>query len=237
MTGIKLTVLFDNRDFNARLETAWGFSCLIQGTHETILFDTGSDGSILMANMIKLGIEPSSIGMVFITHDHWDHTGGLERILRFGIRPQILLPASFSDDTAEHLASLGGKVTRVSGPQALCSRVWSCGESGKSIREHSMVIDTQYGAVVLTGCAHPGIVSIADRVHKIGQGDITLLMGGFHLMGANKSEVQSVVDDLKRLWVLRVAPSHCTGDDAIAIFRREFGPDFVHIGVGSSVTL
>ena len=237
MTGIKLTVLFDNRAFNPRLETAWGFSCLVQGTPETILFDTGSDGSILMANMVKLGLEPSSIGMGFVSHDHWDHTGGLERILRSGIRPRIFLPASFSDDGAEHLDGLGGKVTRVSGPQALCSRVWSCGESGKSIREHAMVIDTQYGSVVLTGCAHPGIVSIADRVHRVGQSDIALLMGGFHLMGANKGEVQSVVDDLKRLWVLRVAPSHCTGDDAITIFRRAFGPNFVNVGVGSVVTV
>jgi len=45
-----------------------------------ILFDTGAKAEILAGNMEKLGLEPLQIDSVFISHDHWDHTGGLPAV-------------------------------------------------------------------------------------------------------------------------------------------------------------
>ena len=108
---------------------------------------------------------------------------------------------------------------------------------GGSLVEQSLVVDTEYGSVVLTGCAHPGIAEIVERIHRIGQSDIALLMGGFHLRDSTQGEVRRIIGRLRRMWVLRVAPSHCTGEEAINTFRREYGPDFLETGVGSTITV
>jgi len=72
---------YNNVPFDHRLKPAWGFSCLIQGVGKTILFDTGGSGSRLTANMERLGLDPGAIEIVFVSHDHADHTGGLKDIL------------------------------------------------------------------------------------------------------------------------------------------------------------
>jgi 7,8-dihydropterin-6-yl-methyl-4-(beta-D-ribofuranosyl)aminobenzene 5'-phosphate synthase len=234
---INFTVLFDNRPFKEGLETSWGYSCLIRGTQRTILFDTGGDGRILLSNMTKLGIEPSMVDMIFISHSHWDHAGGLKRVLESKNGASVFIPALCPGDFKAEINAFGGKVVEVDRPQALCGRVWSCGQmEGKRV-EHALVIDTEYGAVVLTGCAHPGIVDIVERIHRIGQSDIALLMGGFHLRDSTGGEVMRIIRHLRRMWVLRVAPSHCTGDEAMTIFRREYGHDFLEAGLGSTITV
>lgn len=43
---LTLTIVYDNNGYDQRLETRWGFSCLIEGLEKTILFDTGGDGVI-----------------------------------------------------------------------------------------------------------------------------------------------------------------------------------------------
>jgi 7,8-dihydropterin-6-yl-methyl-4-(beta-D-ribofuranosyl)aminobenzene 5'-phosphate synthase len=234
---ITFTVLFDNRPFAKGLEASWGYSCLIRGTQRTILFDTGGDGRILMSNMSKMGIDPSLVDVVFLSHKHWDHSGGLKSVLDVKDKPSVFIPASCPDGFKGEIDLGGGKVVEVDRPQALCSRVWSSGQMGGNLAEQSLVIDTDYGSVVLTGCAHPGIVEIIKRIHRIGQSDIALLMGGFHLRDSAQGEVRRIIRHLRRMWVLRVAPSHCTGDDAIATFRREYGPDFLETGVGSTITV
>jgi 7,8-dihydropterin-6-yl-methyl-4-(beta-D-ribofuranosyl)aminobenzene 5'-phosphate synthase len=55
---MKITIVFDNYLHNPELKTEWGFSCLIEGFEKNILFDTGSDGEILLENMQKLKLDP-----------------------------------------------------------------------------------------------------------------------------------------------------------------------------------
>ena len=55
---IKLSVAYNNVSFGSRLENDLGFSCLIENLGQTILFDTGGFGSILLNNMKLMGIGP-----------------------------------------------------------------------------------------------------------------------------------------------------------------------------------
>jgi len=73
---LRMVVIYDNNPYAEGLETAWGFSCLIEGTEKTILFDTGGNDSILMENIQRLGINPREIDLVVISHVHADHVGG-----------------------------------------------------------------------------------------------------------------------------------------------------------------
>ena len=79
---ITLISVYDNYQVNPNLTTAWGFATVIKTPHEIILFDTGGNSEILLFNMEKLGIDPSSIKKVVISHVHGDHVGGLEGFFR-----------------------------------------------------------------------------------------------------------------------------------------------------------
>jgi 7,8-dihydropterin-6-yl-methyl-4-(beta-D-ribofuranosyl)aminobenzene 5'-phosphate synthase len=54
---------------------------------------------------------------------------------------------------------------------------------------------------------------------------VYLVMGGFHLAGQSADEVETVIAELKRLGVQKIAPCHCTGEQAIRLFEAAFGPD------------
>ena len=81
MSDIKLTILYDNYQYDINFNSSWGFSCLIEGLDQTILFDRGGKGSNLMHNIKAAGIDPSIVDMIVLSHDHWDHTGGLTQFL------------------------------------------------------------------------------------------------------------------------------------------------------------
>jgi len=63
--GVTITILYDNNpgDSDERLETAWGFSCLVEGLEKTILFDTGGDSAMLLRNMRTLGLDPMRVNL------------------------------------------------------------------------------------------------------------------------------------------------------------------------------
>jgi len=92
-------------------------------------------------------------------------------------------------------------------------------------------------AIVLTGCAHPGIVSIIEKAKAVGQKDVWMVLGGFHLMNAGPEAVEKIIARFRELGVRRVGATHCTGDAAIGMFRKAFGSDFVEMGVGRNIEL
>ena len=86
---MKITIVYDN-DANADLKSGWGFSCLIE-TESKLLFDTGDNGKKLIYNMKQLNVEPKDIGKVAISHNHWDHTGGLKEFLKANSKAQVFI--------------------------------------------------------------------------------------------------------------------------------------------------
>jgi 7,8-dihydropterin-6-yl-methyl-4-(beta-D-ribofuranosyl)aminobenzene 5'-phosphate synthase len=110
--------------------------------------------------------------------------------------------------------------------------IYTTGEMGRGLVEQALVLVTGQGLVVITGCAHPGIVKIVKRAKEIVSGEVYLVMGGFHLGGAGKRGIESVIADFRRLGVQKAAPCHCTGDRAIGMFAAEYGDDFIKVGVG-----
>lgn len=235
--GLKLTVVFNNEPCDSSLETSWGFGCVVEGLDETILFDTGGDGKILLANMDKLEIDPGVISMVVLSHYHGDHTGGLSDFLRRNPRVAVWLPESFPDSFQASIRSAGAEVKTVGGPTGLFDGVHSTGEMGSSIIEQSLVLDTSRGLVVITGCAHPGIAGIVRKAGRLLNKRIYLVVGGFHLNSMTADEINGVIREFKEMGVQRVGATHCTGDQAIKMFRQAWGDDFVESGCGAVIEL
>jgi 7,8-dihydropterin-6-yl-methyl-4-(beta-D-ribofuranosyl)aminobenzene 5'-phosphate synthase len=101
--------------------------------------------------------------------------------------------------------------------------------------EQALVVGTAEGLVVVTGCAHPGVVEMVRRAQQVGKGEVALVVGGFHLFGADRGRIAEVIGGLRALGVRRVAPCHCTGDLARRMFAEAFGDDFLPAGAGWSI--
>jgi len=233
----RITVMFNNIPYAPELQTSWGFSCLLEGFGQTILFDTGGDGDILLANMKHLGVDPRMVDVVVLSHIHADHTGGLEAFLQQNAQVTVYLLCSFPDAVQQQIKRLGADVVTVSGPIRLFDKVHSTGEMGSGIKEQALILNTSKGLVVITGCAHPGIEDIVRRARQYLKKNVYLIMGGFHLTGAGSSEIGDRIQNLRALDIKKVAPSHCTGKDAIARFREVWGDDFLPGGCGAIIEL
>jgi len=234
---LTITITYDNNPYDDRLRTAWGFSCLLRLPEKTILFDTGGDSSILLDNMEQLQIDPKEIDTVVLSHIHGDHVGGLGGILAQNSDVTVYLPASFPQSLKEDVKLYGAEVQEVYEPRELFDGVYTTGELNGGIREQSLIVKTDEGLVIITGCAHPGVVNIVQRAREIAGDRVYLLLGGFHLGGASASKIDSIIDSFEQLGVERVAPCHCSGDTARRLFRDHYGEGYVECGVGRRVTL
>jgi len=208
---------------------------LIEGADKPLLFDTGGDDAVLLANMRRLGLSTKAVEAIVLSHIHADHTGGLDGFLAENADVEVWLPAGFPAGFQRVITERGARVRTVSKWGRLFGQAWSSGPLGDGIIEQALILDTAQGLVVITGCAHPGIVCIAETAGRLTGKRIHLLMGGFHLKGADRAEIQAIIARLRALRVEKVAPSHCTGDAAITEFRKAWGKDFVEGGLGAVI--
>jgi len=235
---VELKIVYDNNAFDPELKTAWGFACYIDTGEVKSLFDTGGDPEILLANMDRLGITVGEIEAIVLSHIHGDHVGGLLGILSENSRVDVYLPASFPDDFKSRVKAYGSNLIEVHGASKICEGVMTTGELGLGIREQSLILNSERGLVVVTGCAHPGIANIVETAIQLTKrDDVYLVVGGFHLSGATKEEILSVVERLRSLGVSNVAPCHCSGDLARRIFKDSFGAGYIDAGAGTIIRI
>lgn len=187
---LKISIIYDNTTARNDLEADWGFAAYIETDDKTILFDAGSDGHILLSNMKKMDLDPQKVDMVFISHHHFDHTGGLAAFLHENPDLDVYVPKSLRG------VRRAKSVSHVDEPRLLCDQIYSTGEL-KGV-EQSLVIKTPEGSVVIAGCSHPGLKNIINAAKE--HGKIHLLLGGFH--GFDQFDVLKEVEF--------VCPTHCT---------------------------
>jgi 7,8-dihydropterin-6-yl-methyl-4-(beta-D-ribofuranosyl)aminobenzene 5'-phosphate synthase len=93
------------------------------------------------------------------------------------------------------------------------------------------------GLVVLSGCAHAGIVNTVKYVQKVsGTEKIHAVMGGFHLINTKAEVIQNTVADIKAMKPDYIIPTHCTGFEAVVAFSREMPNEFILNTAGTQYT-
>jgi len=231
-----IRIVYDNRTLEGFIPD-WGFSAFIESDFGNILFDTGARGEVLKENMDTFGISPSDVDMVFISHNHWDHVGGLGYICSQNGDVEVFVP---EDDCEEFESSIpeSAVCVPISSPTQICEHAVSTGimSTGleKPSHEQSLIVKTEKGPVLITGCSHPGIVNIARVAYEISGERLYLTVGGFHLFRSFEPEIVDVAEKLKE-FSLNVAPCHCTGDLAISLFKRLWGDRFIEAEAGSEM--
>lgn len=244
---LRITVIVDNTCADPALQPDWGFSCLIEGLEKTILFDAGSKPEIFAGNLRKLNIDPQRIDLAVISHPHGDHVGGLEWLLPLRPGLPLYFPCSTTADLVGKLKAAGASPELVCEPRRLCPHAAFSGERvpagdrDEMIRhgfnEHSLVIDTAKGLLVITGCSHPGIGDMLERVKALWKRPVHMVLGGFHLLQLPEAGVAAALARIRELGVERCGATHCTGDRPIAMFREAFGKDFVELGAGRVIEI
>ena len=104
--------------------------------------------------------------------------------------------------------------------------------------EQSLIFNVKgKGLVVLSSCAHAGIVNTVKHAQKItGINKIHTVIGGFHLIGAPMEKIQSTIADIKAVNPDYVVPMHCTGWEAVTTFAKEMPQQFIINTAGTKYT-
>ena len=90
------------------------------------------------------------------------------------------------------------------------------------------------GLVVITGCAHAGLINIIQHgLALTGAGRLSAIVGGFHLRDASEERLRETVAALQDLQPESLVPLHCTGERAMAVLRDAFGDRVRTAHVGS----
>jgi len=215
-----IQIIYDRRSFRTELFFGWGFSCLIDGN---TLFDTGEKGDRLLANLSVLGIDLDDIDQVVLSHDHWDHWGGLQDLLARRPGLPVWVPRGISSLLHQEILRWGGlprtgEAGAEVGSTCRLSGTRECSYKGEVMNEQALVIRGEKGVSVITGCAHPGVEVMARAAGELYPGDpLYTIMGGFHLHQKPEDEVVNTVNNLRVLGFTRILATHCAGLKAEAL--------------------
>ena len=224
-----MKILFDNYQSMNKCKNLWGFSLYLE--EYRLLFDTGSNGRVLLQNMKKANVDPKKIEYIFISHFHWDHIFGIDSLLEINDNITLILPNSFSDTFTKDLETLTKQVIVINEePQKLFGNLYTTGVLGKETPEQSLIIKDEYPKLIV-GCSHYGIEKITKIAKWVINCDIKMVAGGFHLLEKSKEDILNIIIILKKLGVKSVLPTHCTGDEAIMLFKEHFGENYYAGGV------
>lgn len=237
---MKIKIIFDSNAIDNKFETGWGFSCLI---NNHILFDTGADGDALLNNLKLMHIKSLDIDKIVISHEHLDHTGGLWKIIEHQPNIAVYVCPNFNQAFKDKIKKFGNPIINAHAFQEIDNQIYATGEMSGSyknnfIAEQALVLKTAQGLVIITGCAHPGIINIIKIVKsRFPQDNIYLVLGGFHLSGTSRKEIENITKEFQSLKVQKVAPLHCSGDMAKKIFKQYYGDNCISLDVGEKLEI
>jgi len=166
--------------------------------------------------MHLLQMDPQDISIVVLSHWHWDHTGGLSRILEKAPRAALFVPPGQQPGLSSQRTTVVGAA-----PLEIAPGLYSTGTLGGI--EQALVLTGEKGAFTITGCAHPGVPAILSAASMLGRP--YGLLGGLH--GFSHLDMLDSLD--------HVYPCHCT-QRKMEILRR-FPGKAVPCGAGLTIQL
>ncbi len=222
---LTMTVLNDNVGTEG-LKNEWGWSVLLESEKWRILFDADTSPEVMEHNTRVMGVELKTLDYAFLSHYHRDHYGGFEYVGKVRRGLKIFVPPR---DT-HFLETWGLEQIEVEKPSQIVEDVWSTGPMG-FVREQAMGIKVDsLGLVVVVGCSHPGVDSMAYRLKTLTGEDIFLVIGGFH------SPSRRRLDNLAA-FSKYISPAHCSGEEAKRYVREKYPGKYMEVRTGSRVKL
>jgi 7,8-dihydropterin-6-yl-methyl-4-(beta-D-ribofuranosyl)aminobenzene 5'-phosphate synthase len=218
--SFEVSVLFDNKCVNKGFRTGFGFSALIHNNFNGnyVLFDTGGNSGVLTHNIKKLGIKPSQISKVILSHNHYDHTGGLSGFYEKNPDIELFVPNALKRYEQKFPEA---EVLLYSELREIDDSLFVSGQFGTSIKEQAVFCKTREGRfVILVGCTHPGLENFIIKARELG--DIVAVIGGFH--GFRKYSYLKDIDF--------IGACHCT--QHVGAIRQKYPEQYQKVCVGDT---
>ncbi len=232
-------VLYDEKAKRGLL-SGHGFSCLVDGK---VLFDAGGGANSLTENMRRMMVFPSDLQKVVISHDHWDHTGGLWELLKEKKGLEVYACPSFSDTFKDCVSESGGKLVLAEKFTRITENIYVTGtiegeHKGEVVSEQALVVKGDMGVSVITGCAHPGIINMLEVIKKkMKVKQLYMVFGGFHLGEMERDDIGEVIKGFDDLGVMKAGPTHCSGDKPRRMFKGKYHENFIAVQAGHIIHL
>ncbi|MCK5823212.1 MAG: MBL fold metallo-hydrolase [Bacteroidales bacterium] len=245
---MKLTVLNDNSPGNG-FSSEHGLSYLIEDD-KAILFDAGPS-DVFLRNAKIANINLDNIDTIALSHGHYDHGNGLvylknktlichpesfiKRYSRNGTK-YIGLPLNIEQakkqfnlittikpyNISKNIIFLG-EIPRENDFEAKTTTFnKEDGSPDFVIDDSALVIKSDKGLIIVTGCSHSGICNIINYAMKVtGNKNVYAVIGGFHLKKDDEVTMK-VINCIKNLNIKKIYPSHCTELPALSKFYEHF---------------
>jgi 7,8-dihydropterin-6-yl-methyl-4-(beta-D-ribofuranosyl)aminobenzene 5'-phosphate synthase len=249
----------------------------LAGTISRILLDAGPPPDIALQNADTINADMRNVDAIIISHGHYDHVGGLLKILERAGRsvPIVAHPGVFSpkfvcrqslkfigpEFNQSSFRSTKGVLLLVRNSVRILDGAVTSGEiarettfekaqgfwtveeerfiEDKIIDDQALIVNVKdKGLVVITGCAHSGVINTLKHAQKMtGLGNIHTVMGGLHLAHADEFRVQTSIDELVKMKVEFVYPCHCTGSKAVHRIQETMGKRCKSIHTGDVIQI
>jgi 7,8-dihydropterin-6-yl-methyl-4-(beta-D-ribofuranosyl)aminobenzene 5'-phosphate synthase len=187
-----------------------------------------TERKIIEKNTIKMTVLYDNYVFTEGTKNAWGFSCYIEGTEKKSGIP-VYLPHSFPEEFIDNVKDAGASVILINEPAKICNGVYSTGEMEGRVNEQSLIVKTNKGLVVVTGCSHPGIVNIIKKAQEIMGEEVYLVFGGFHLKDHSEKDVKKIISQFRELGVKKCGATHCTGDKQINLFKEAYGNDYIEI--------
>jgi 7,8-dihydropterin-6-yl-methyl-4-(beta-D-ribofuranosyl)aminobenzene 5'-phosphate synthase len=99
----------------------------------------------------------------------------------------------------------------------------------------SLTARMEDGNVLLTGCAHAGLVNIVARATELTGRCPVAVAGGTHLARETEERIALVAEDIHERGVRQIVPMHCSGERGAELLEKHFAGETLRAGVGSTI--
>jgi len=279
---LRITVLVEDSTSMEKpdLVAKHGLSLLVEtkaDVNSKILMDTGPLPDIALQNVDIVDADLQEVDAIVISHGHYDHAGGLLKVLKRIRRPTPVVahPKIFYpkfvlkpnlrfiglDFDQQSVGDAGGVLVLARNPVNIANGVITSGEIARETTfekpEQFMTVEDERfiedpilddqalfvnirdrGLLVITGCAHAGIINTVRHAQKItGVKAIHAIIGGFHLAKADDKRIQASIQELEKIKPQSIYPCHCTGSETIHRLLDSFGDRCKPIHTGDAFEL
>lgn len=268
---MRLVILMEDTCGNPLCEYEHGLSVYVETKNHKILLDAGASDRTL-SNAEKLGVDLTDVDTVVLSHGHYDHSGGLLSFGRLntkaavyvqkaafgeyyhgkryiGIDKEIarmpgvvLLEGDYKID--EELSLFTGVTGRKYWPQSNLglSERKEDGECQDEFRHEQCLVVREEKNVLLSGCAHNGILNILDKYQEFYDGLPDVVLSGFHMM--KKTSYTEREAEIIRLTAKELSgkpilfyTGHCTGQKAVEMMQPILEDRLIPIHCGMEIQL